>query len=92
MATENQRPRPKTREGVVLKDRMTKTRIVAVTRLVRDPHFHKVVRRRVKYAVHDEKDESHAGDRVRIIESRPLSRTKRWKIVEILEKKSKAES
>jgi len=80
------RSRPRTREGVVLKDRMEKTRIVAVTRLYREPRFQKVIRKRVKYAVHDEKNESRVGDRIRIIESQPLSRTKRWRLVELIEK------
>jgi small subunit ribosomal protein S17 len=80
------RPNPRSREGIVLKDKMDKTRIVSVTRLFRESRFQKVVRRRVKYAVHDEKNESHAGDRVRIIESRPLSRSKRWRLIEVIEK------
>ncbi len=83
---QSQRPRPRTREGLVLKDGTAKTRIVVVTRLVREARFQKVTRRRVKYAVHDEKNESHTGDQVRIIETRPISRTKRWKVVEVLEK------
>lgn len=86
MTTETSRPRPRSREGLVLKDRMDKTRVVAVTRLFRDPRFQKVLKKRVKYAVHDEKNESHVGDRVRIIESRPLSRTKRWRVIELIEK------
>ena len=81
-----QRPRPRMREGVVLKDKTQKSRIVAVTRLFRHPRFHKVVKKRVKYAVHDEKNESHTGDRVRIIESRSLSRIKRWRMIEVVEK------
>lgn len=84
--TEMNRPHARTREGVVVKDKMQKTRIVAVTRLFREPRFQKVVKRRVKYAVHDEKNESHVGDRVRIIEARPLSRTKRWRMVELVER------
>ena len=83
---QDQRPRPKTREGIVLKDKTQKSRVVTVTRIYRDPQFHKVIKKRVKYTVHDEKNESHAGDRVRIIESRPLSQTKRWRMVEVIEK------
>lgn len=83
---ETERPRARTREGVVLKDKMPQTRIVAVTRLFRDTRFQKVIKRQVKYAVHDEKNESHVGDRVRIMESRPLSRTKRWRIVELIKR------
>ena len=84
--TATERTQPRTREGVVLKDRVEKTRIVAVTRLFRHTRFQKVIRKRVKYAVHDEKNESHLGDRVRIIESRPLSRTKRWRMIAVVEK------
>ncbi len=80
------RPRPRMREGVVLKDKMAKTRVVAVSRLYREPRFQKVVRKRVRYAVHDEKNESHVGDRIRIIEARPFSKTKRWRMVELIER------
>lgn len=83
------RLRPRTREGIVLKDKTDKTRIVSVTRLFRHTRLQKVIKRRVKYSVHDEKNESHVGDRIRIIESRPLSRTKRWRMVEVIEKASR---
>lgn len=83
---EIQRTRSRSREGIVLKDRTDKIRVVRVTRLVRDPRFQKVVKKRVKYAVHDEKNESHVGDRVRMIEVRPLSRTKRWRMVQVIKK------
>jgi len=85
---EGKKLRVRTKEGVVLQDRMQKTRVVAVTRLFRDPRFQKVVKRRVKYEVHDEKNESHVGDRVRIIEARPLSRSKRWRMIQLIEKAS----
>lgn len=81
-----ERSRPRVREGVVLQDKMAKTRIVAVSRLYREPRFQKVVRKRVKYAVHDEKNESHVGDRIRIIETRPFSKTKRWRMVGLVER------
>lgn len=83
---ETKRLKPRSREGVVLKDRMAKTRIVVVTRLFRDLRFQKVIKKRVKYAVHDEKNESHVGDRIRMIETRPLSGTKRWKMIGLIEK------
>lgn len=86
---ETKRPHPRMREGVVLKDGTQKTRIVAVTRLYRDLRFHKVVKKRVKYSVHDEKNISHVGDRVRIIESRALSKSKRWRVVGLVEKEKK---
>lgn len=81
-----ERTHPRIREGVVLKDQTAKTRIVAVTRLYRHPRFQKVLKERVKYAAHDEKNETHVGDRVRMVETRPLSRTKRWRIIKLLEK------
>ena len=83
---ENTRPNPRLREGVVLKDRMNQTRVVAVTRLYRDPQFNKVIKKRVKYAVHDEKNESQVGDKIRIVETRALSRSKHWRMVELIEK------
>lgn len=89
MTTETKRPHPRMREGVVLKDPSGKTRIVAVTRLYRDPRFHKVIKKQVKYAVHDEKNESHVGDRVRILETHPISRTKKWRVVGLVEKAKK---
>lgn len=74
------------REGVVLSDKMDKTIIVEVTRLTSHPKFKKVIRRKIKYAVHDEKNEAKAGDKVRILQTRPLSRTKRWTLIEVLKK------
>lgn len=83
---ENTRPSPRLREGVVLKDKMNQTRVVAVTRLYRDLQYDKVIKKRVQYVVHDEKNESHTGDRVRIVETRALSRSKRWRMIKLLEK------
>lgn len=74
----------RTRDGVVLSSKMQKTIVVEVTRLVEHPRFKKVTRRKVKYAVHDEKNEAKGGDKVRIQETRPLSKTKRWKLVKVL--------
>lgn len=74
------------REGVVISNKMQKTIIVQVTRLMEHPEFKKVIRRNVKYAAHDENNEAKIGDKVRIIETRPLSKTKRWRLVQILEK------
>jgi len=65
---------------------MNKTRVVMVIRQVRHPLYEKVVRKRKRYYVHDENNLSHSGDKVRIIESRPLSRLKRWRLVEVVEK------
>lgn len=74
--------------GVVVSDRMMKTRVVRVTRLVRHPVYQRVVRRMKNFKVHDEKNEARSGDEVRIEETRRLSRDKRWRLVEILRKSS----
>ena len=74
----------KERVGVVLSNKMEKTAVVQVTRLVQHPLFHKVVRLRKKYAVHDEKKMVKIGDKVRIREGKPISKTKRWRVVEVL--------
>jgi small subunit ribosomal protein S17 len=73
-------------EGIVTRDKMNKTRRVEVQRLVRHPKYGKFVKRRTICYVHDEKNESHLGDTVEIIESRPLSKTKRWDLVKIVKK------
>ena len=74
------------REGVVLSDKMQKTIIVEVTRLMEHSKFKKILRRKVKYAVHDEKNEAKSGDKVRIVETRPISKSKRWRLVKVLAK------
>jgi small subunit ribosomal protein S17 len=76
----------KTKVGTVVSDRMDKTRVVVVQRLVKHPLYQKYIRRRTRYKVHDEKNACHPGDRVLIIETRPLSRGKRWRVKEILER------
>lgn len=76
----------KTRTGVVVSDKMNKTRVVAVDRVVLHPVFLKYYRRTSKFHVHDEKNESRIGDTVEIVECRPLSRTKRWMLKGILRK------
>lgn len=76
----------RTIKGVVTSDKMDKTIVVRAERLVKHQIFHKYVRKHVKYKVHDEKNECKAGDTVLIIESRPMSRDKRWRMIEILEK------
>lgn len=72
--------------GIVTSDRMMKTRRVEIPRLVRHPKYGKYVRRRTICYVHDENEESALGDRVEIIESPPLSRKKRWRLVRVVEK------
>ena len=76
----------KLREGVVTSSAMDKTVVVEVKRLVRHPLYKRVVRSSARYKAHDETNECGVGDRVRIAETRPLSRTKRWRVVSVLEK------
>jgi small subunit ribosomal protein S17 len=72
--------------GIVVSDKMDKTVVVKVERLVRHPIYHKTVKRREKFKAHDEGNACGVGDKVMIVESRPLSRDKRWRVKEILEK------
>jgi small subunit ribosomal protein S17 len=83
MTDRNQR---KSRVGVVLSDKAQKTRVVQVSRQFIHTTYNKIIRVTKKYYAHDEKNESHTGDRVRIVETRPLSKTKRWRVVEIVTK------
>lgn len=72
--------------GVVISDKMDKTITVQTERITRDKYLNKTVKAYTKFKVHDEKDEAKVGDRVRISETRPLSKTKSWRLVEILKK------
>ncbi len=74
----------KTRVGVVVSDQMDKTLVVEHVARVPHPKFNKIVKRSKKYYVHDEASEAKVGDRVRIVETRPLSKLKRWALAEIL--------
>jgi small subunit ribosomal protein S17 len=76
----------KTREGLVVSDKMDKTVVVAVEDRVKHPLYGKVIRRTTKYKAHDEANSCGVGDRVLLMETRPMSATKRWRIVEVLEK------
>ena len=76
----------KTRVGVVVSDKMDKTITIAVKYRVRHPLYGKIMNRTTKIKAHDEKNECAIGDTVRIMETRPLSRDKRWRLVEIIEK------
>ena len=76
----------KAREGYVVSDKMDKTVVVAVEDRVKHPKYGKILRRTKKYKAHDEKNACGVGDRVLLIETRPLSATKRWRVAEILEK------
>ena len=80
------RSRRKVREGVVVSDRMDKTAIVEATERVRHPRYSKIVQRTTRLAVHDADNELGVGDRVRVAETRPMSKTKRWRLVEIVER------
>lgn len=78
--------------GTVTSDKMDKTVVVTVIRRVRDRRFHKFVTRRVKYKAHDENNTCQAGDVVEIVESRPFSRTKRWRVLRTIKKNAEAAS
>ena len=88
MSTEaNTRGMRKTRDGIVVSDKMDKTIVVRVERRVRHPLYGKELKKAKKYSVHDEKNEGNIGDVVRIVESRPLSKTKRWRLQTVLQAK-----
>ncbi len=80
------RGRRKVRVGVVVSDGMDKTVVVRIDRQVRHPLYGKTVRRSSKLAAHDEGNDAHVGDTVRVTETRPLSKTKRWRVVEVVER------
>ena len=75
--------------GKVISDKMDKTVVVAVERLTRHPMYKKTIKKIAKFKAHDEENKYKAGDKVSIIESRPLSKDKRWRVLEIVEKESK---
>jgi small subunit ribosomal protein S17 len=76
----------KTRIGLVVSDKMDKTVVVEVKRLVAHPLYHKIIRRRARIKAHDDGNACQVGDKVLLVETRPLSRDKRWRVKEILEK------
>jgi small subunit ribosomal protein S17 len=76
----------KTREGVVVSNKMEKTAVVAVVERVRHPKYGKFMMRTKKLYAHDETNDANIGDKVRVMETRPLSKNKRWRVVEILER------
>lgn len=76
----------KTRVGVVSSDKMEKTVVVTVKDKIKHPLYKKIVNRTIKFKAHDEKNECGVGDKVLIMETRPLSKDKRWRVVEIIEK------
>ena len=76
----------KTRVGLVTSDKMDKTIVVSVTDNVKHPLYNKIIKRTYKLKAHDENNECRIGDRVKVMETRPLSKDKRWRLVEIVEK------
>ena len=76
----------KTREGKVVSDKMDKTIVVAIEDNVKHPLYKKIVKRTYKLKAHDENNECNIGDRVKVMETRPLSKDKRWRLVEIIER------
>lgn len=76
----------KTREGIVASNKMDKTVVVSIVTQKQHPQYKKYIKRTKRYVAHDEKNECQIGDRVRIIESRPLSKTKRWRVQQIVER------
>ena len=84
--TIHERGRRKVRTGVVVSDKMDKTVLVRIDRQVRHSLYGKTVRRSSKLAAHDEQNDAHVGDTVRLMETRPLSKTKRWRVLEIVER------
>ncbi len=89
MSDETSQPREnprKVREGIVVSNKMNATLVVAVNERVSHPRYGKTVQRTKKLYVHDEKNEARIGDRVRVVETRPLSKLKRWRLSDILER------
>jgi len=84
--TATERNARKTREGVVVSNKMNQTAVVAIVERVRHPKYAKFLNRTKKLYAHDEKNDVNIGDRVRVAETRPMSKLKRWRIVEILER------
>ena len=84
--TEEIRAFRKTRVGQVVSDKMDKTIVVAVEDRVEHPLYHKIMKRTYKLKAHDEKNECGIGDTVRVMECRPLSKDKRWRLIEVIEK------
>jgi small subunit ribosomal protein S17 len=85
-ATTADRGRRKVRVGVVVSDAMDKTVVVRIDRVVRHPLYGKTIRRSSKLAAHDDANDAHVGDTVRVTETRPVSKTKRWRVVEVVER------
>ncbi|CAN5427919.1 hypothetical protein BH23ACT9_BH23ACT9_19140 [soil metagenome] len=83
---DDQRGARKQRDGIVVSDKMDKTVVVLVERRVKHPKYHKTVTKSKRYKAHDETNDAHTGDRVRIVETRPLSKDKRFRVAAIIER------
>ncbi|MDP2912406.1 MAG: 30S ribosomal protein S17 [Candidatus Omnitrophota bacterium] len=83
-----ERPKRKTRIGIVISDKMDKTITVSVDRVTHHPVYNKLMRKATKFKAHDEEGKAKEGDTVRIQETRPISKTKRWRLVEVVKKGS----
>jgi len=81
-----ERGQRKVRQGVVVSDKMDKTVVVEIEQAKKHATYHKIVRRSRKLVAHDEAGDAHVGDTVRLMETRPLSKTKRWRVIEIVER------
>jgi len=81
---EKERNKRKERVGIVISDKMNKTRVVQVERTVKHATYQRIIRKREKFKVHDEQSASKLGDKVRVMETRPLSKDKRWIILEVI--------
>lgn len=81
-----ERARRKMLTGRVVSDKMDKTRVISVMRITKHPLYGKIVRKTKKYKFHDENNQSQTGDMVKIMETRPLSKDKRWRLAEVVEK------
>jgi small subunit ribosomal protein S17 len=92
MSNKTARPHRKERIGVVVSDKMDKTITVRVTRANRHPVYNKMIKTATKFKAHDEKETANIGDTVRIAETRPMSKTKRWRLVEVITKASTEKS
>ena len=86
MSEVEERPQRKMRLGIVTSDRMDKTVVVQITQTIRHPLYPKIYRRRKNLYAHDETNAIKVGDTVRVMETRPLSKLKRWRVVEVLER------
>ena len=86
LATTSERKLRKVRVGTVVSDKMQKTVVVQIEHLVKHPTYRRYVRRRKRYKVHDEENQCHIGDVISFMEMRPLSKDKRWRMIEIIER------